>query len=157
SATYGADAMAGVVNFVLKDNYQGVSMDVQTSGTEAGDGTETRFSSLLGMNSDSGKSNLLLGVEWYQREVAFQKNHDFYVQGWHDPKNPASTFFPSMPGYQIVATNRPTQTAIDALFPQYAPGTVNVKSNPVIYFNPDGSAFTRTPTGAPGFQDSLLN
>ena len=157
SAVYGADALAGVVNFVLKDDYQGVSMDVQSGTTEAGDGTETRFSSLLGMNSDSGKSNLLLGVEWYQREVAFQKNHDFYVNGWHDPSNPASTFFPSMPGYQIVASNRPTQAAIDKLFPQYAPGTVNVNSNPVIYFNPDGSAFTRTATGAPGFQDSLLN
>src|SRR5689334_9927601 len=96
SAVYGADALSGVVNFVLKDNYQGVAMDAQTGVSEANDGQETRFSALMGMNSNSGKSNILLGVEWYKRDAAFQKNHEFFTKGWADPRNPASTFFPSM-------------------------------------------------------------
>jgi len=157
SAVYGADALAGVVNFVLKDDYEGVSIDVQSGFTEAGDGQESRFSSLLGLNSDGGNANMLLGVEWYERDVAYQKNRDFYVDGWYDPTNVAGTFFPSVPGYQIVANNRPTQAAIDALFPQFPAGTVDVNTNPVIYFNPDGTAWTRNAQRALGFDDSMLN
>ena len=57
SSVYGADALAGVVNFVLRDDYEGVSLDFQTNVTEAGDGQESRFSSLVGLNSDSGNAN----------------------------------------------------------------------------------------------------
>ncbi len=46
SAVYGADALAGVVNFVLRDDFEGVDMDFQTSGTAEGDGEETRFTTL---------------------------------------------------------------------------------------------------------------
>jgi outer membrane receptor protein involved in Fe transport len=158
SAVYGADALAGVVNFVLKDDFEGVSVDVQTGVAEAGDGEETRFSTLLGLNSDSGNANMLLGVEWYRREVSYQKNRDFYTEGWADPTNVASTFFPSMPAYQITAANRPTQAALDTLLAQsgIAPGTVLVTSNPAIYFNPDGTPFVRDATRALGFNDSML-
>jgi iron complex outermembrane receptor protein len=158
SAVYGADAMAGVVNFVLKDNFEGVSVNMQTTVSEAGDGEDTVFSSLVGMNSDSGNANMLLGVEWYERDVAFQKNRDFYTDGWYDPTNIASTFFPSMPGYQINAANRPTQAALDTLLAQSGipAGTVQVTSNPVIYFNPDGTPFVRDATRALGFNDSML-
>jgi len=38
SAVYGADALAGVVNFVLKRDFEGVEMDFQTGGTIEGYG-----------------------------------------------------------------------------------------------------------------------
>src|SRR5262245_31750116 len=77
SAVYGADAMAGVVNFVLKDDFEGVSLKMQTAMSEAGDGEDTVFSALVGMNTDDGDANMLLGVEWYERDVAYQRNRDF--------------------------------------------------------------------------------
>jgi outer membrane receptor protein involved in Fe transport len=159
SAVYGADAMAGVVNFVLKDDFEGVSMNMQTAVSEAGDGEDTVFSALVGMNADDGDANMLLGVEWYTRDVAYQRNRDFYTNGWADPTNVAGTFFPSMPGYQIVAGNRPTQAALDAalLTSGIPAGTVLVTSNPVIYFNNDGTPFVRDATRALGFKDSQLN
>jgi outer membrane receptor protein involved in Fe transport len=36
SATYGADAVAGVTNFILKKNFQGVELDGRVSITEEG-------------------------------------------------------------------------------------------------------------------------
>jgi outer membrane receptor protein involved in Fe transport len=158
SAVYGADALAGVVNFILKDNYEGVSADVQTMATQAGDGEETRFSGFLGMNGRDGKANMLLGVEWYKRDASFQKNRDFYVNGWHDPSNPNSTFFPSMPNYAVNAANLPSQAALDALFPQLPAGTVS-RTNPglSIFFNKNGTAYARGSNGvAYGFDDSQL-
>ncbi len=159
SAVYGADALAGVVNFVLKDNFEGIAMDAQTMATSAGDGEETRFSSLVGINSDSGKSNLLLGVEWYERRVAYQKNRSFYTNGWHDPSNPLSTFFPSMPGYAVDNNNAPSQATINTLFqnsPNGAPtlGTAGL----TFYANHDGSLFARSSTGQTwNFDQSQLN
>ena len=87
SAVYGADALAGVVNFVLKKNFEGVDMDFQTSATQQGDGQESKFSALLGLNGEKGNSNVMFGVEWYQRDAVFQKDRDFFVNGWNDPKN----------------------------------------------------------------------
>src|SRR5690348_17355659 len=42
SAVYGADAMAGVVNFILRKDFQGLEVDLQDSITQAGDGNEIR-------------------------------------------------------------------------------------------------------------------
>ena len=38
SAVYGADAMAGVVNFILKNKFEGLDIDAQYGVTEKGDG-----------------------------------------------------------------------------------------------------------------------
>src|SRR5690606_18384976 len=42
SAVYGADAIGGVTNFILKKDFQGVEFDLQRGFTEAGDGEELR-------------------------------------------------------------------------------------------------------------------
>jgi outer membrane receptor protein involved in Fe transport len=146
SAVYGADALAGVVNFVLKKDFEGVDMDVQSGITAEGDGQETRFSTLLGVNSASGKSNVMVGVEWYKREEALQRDREFYRKAWADPKNETGGFL-NATGYSpaVVAgstANRPTQAAVDALFAPYgiAPGTALASSE--IYFQPDGRPFT---------------
>src|SRR5690348_12898939 len=82
SAVYGADALAGVVNFVLKDDFEGVEMDFSTAMTAEGDGNETRFTSLLGVNGEGGNGNVMLGVEWYKRDQVLQRDREFYRKGW---------------------------------------------------------------------------
>ena len=157
SAVYGADALAGVVNFVLKDDFEGVEMDFQTMGTAEGDGEETRFTSLLGLNSDTGNGNVLFGVEWYRRELVLQRDREFYRKGWEDQTNQTGGFLNATgfsPGQVTVNTsnitvnttvlplNRPTQAAVDTLFAPYgfAPGAISNTSE--IYFQPDGRPFT---------------
>ena len=44
SAVYGSDAIAGVVNFKLKKDFQGLVVDAQTGITQEGDGSESRIS-----------------------------------------------------------------------------------------------------------------
>jgi outer membrane receptor protein involved in Fe transport len=155
SAVYGADALAGVVNFVLKDDFEGVEMDFQTSTTAEGDGEETKFSTLLGVNGESGNSNVMLGVEWYKREMVLQRDREFYRNGWEDQTNQTGGFLLGTgysPGQVTVNTsnittnttvlppNRPTQAAVNALFAPYGvtppPGVTSE-----IYFQPDGRPF----------------
>jgi iron complex outermembrane recepter protein len=122
SAVYGADAMAGVVNFILKDDFEGVDLDFQTSQTAQGDGGETRFTSLLGVNGEDGNSNVMLGVEWYKRGVVNLRDRDFYMNGWFDQGSNAGGFI-QMPGYSPSTNNQPLptggaplQSAVDQIF-----------------------------------------
>jgi iron complex outermembrane receptor protein len=122
SAVYGADAMAGVVNFILKDDFEGVDMDFQSGVTAEGDGAETRFTSLMGVNSDNGASNVMLGIEWYHRGEVLLRERDFFMNGWFDPGSNAGGFI-QQPAYSPATSNQPLstgglplQSAVDQIF-----------------------------------------
>src|SRR5690606_17603624 len=143
SAVYGPDALAGVVNFVLKDDFEGVDIDFQNSITAEGDGAERRFTTLIGANSADGRGNAMLGLEYYDREVVWQRDRDFWREGWFDPQTNAGGFIHA-PGYSFAGpNNRPSQEAVDEIFAVHgiAPGTVDVTRINEIYFNPDGTPF----------------
>ncbi|HVV53424.1 MAG TPA: TonB-dependent receptor plug domain-containing protein, partial [Polyangia bacterium] len=85
SAVYGADAISGVVNFILKKNYQGLDVDAQYGLTQVGDGNEFKISTLFGTNFADDRGNITLGLEHYTRAPSYQKNREYYKKGWADP------------------------------------------------------------------------
>jgi len=139
SAVYGPDAMAGVVNFILKTDFEGLEFDYQMGETAEGDGGEEKFSMLMGMNSADGRGNIMLGIDWTKRDPVFQVDREFYRNGWADTGNPSGNFIVA-PAFAGNGNRNPaSQAAIDALFPQVAPGTIGRSTD--IYFNADGSPF----------------
>ena len=63
STTYGADAIAGVVNIILKHNFSGVTFHANGSiATEAGDDKTGDLAVLAGTNFDHG--NFTIGVDY---------------------------------------------------------------------------------------------
>jgi iron complex outermembrane recepter protein len=150
SAVYGPDAIAGVVNYVLKDDFQGLDVDVQRMDTEQGGGAETRVSMLMGMNGMDGRGNIMLGVDWTKREVVLDADRNFYSRGWLDPGNPSGGFLTG-PAYEPTAGNQPTQAAVNSLFPQVAPGTVGTGTQ--INFAADGSPYVQA--GGIGYDGPL--
>lgn len=59
AAQYGSDAIAGVINFVLKDADQGGSLEVKRGEYYAGDGTSTEIAANIGMPlTDNGFVNI---------------------------------------------------------------------------------------------------
>ena len=64
SAAYGSDAVAGVVNFVLKDHLDGLSGSAQYGISQAGDGVEEAASLAWGASLDGGKGRFLVGGEY---------------------------------------------------------------------------------------------
>jgi len=139
SAVYGPDAMAGVVNFILKDDFEGLELDYQMGQTAEGDGEEERFSMLMGVNSGDGRGNIMVGIDWTKRQPVFQVDREFYRNGWADPGNPSGNFVVPAAFAGNGNSNPASQAAIDALFPQVPPGTIGNSSD--IYFNADGSPF----------------
>lgn len=61
SALYGSDAVAGVVNFILKDDFQGAETLVDHAVVTEGNYSSTRLSQLLGRNWDRG--NVMLSYD----------------------------------------------------------------------------------------------
>lgn len=71
SAVYGSDAIAGVANFLLEDDYVGVQFDARYSTPEASGGEEFRINALAGTEFAGGRGYALLGVEYRDENEVF--------------------------------------------------------------------------------------
>src|SRR5690606_14255507 len=107
SSVYGADAMAGVVNFILKKDYEGVDFDVRYGQTLEGDGEELRLSGVYGANFDDNRVNILMGVEYSTRGRVRSRDRDWQRSIWEDPSVGASFFAPTVPAYVVEGGNAP--------------------------------------------------
>ncbi len=72
SAIYGSDAMAGVVNFIMKDDFEGVEASAGYEISEEGDGAIYTAALTLGGNFDNDRGNAVLSIEYTEREAVFQ-------------------------------------------------------------------------------------
>ena len=80
SAIYGSDAIAGVVNFILKDNYEGVQLRAQGGSSKYGDAGSYYVSALAGTNFADGRGNVAINFEYAHQE-------DFYAAGRPNLRN----------------------------------------------------------------------
>jgi outer membrane receptor protein involved in Fe transport len=101
SAVYGADAVAGVVNFILKKNFQGAEVDAQygfaqhtndndvrnlqgvqgisdfvKAPTNYDTGLSSEVSAIIGLNSPDDKGNITAYLTWRKLEAVTQNNYD---------------------------------------------------------------------------------
>jgi len=68
SAVYGSDAVAGAVNVVLKNNFEGFDLRVNNSTTAENDADMDNISLTLGSALEGGRGNVALNVSWSERE-----------------------------------------------------------------------------------------
>ncbi len=69
SAVYGSDAVAGVVNFIMKKDFQGFRLDSQLSRTDHSDGTTYDSTLIWGNNFSGGKGNVTLYAGYQKMEA----------------------------------------------------------------------------------------
>jgi outer membrane receptor protein involved in Fe transport len=62
SSVYGSDAIAGVINFVLRSNYQGVDFSAEYGISDADDGEREGYSFSFGQTSDRG--SIMAGINY---------------------------------------------------------------------------------------------
>ncbi len=79
SSTYGADALAGVTNFKLRDNFSGMELTARGGMNQHGsDGKEFQLSSLIGASFDGGRGNAMVATEWYRAQSALRANRKWF-------------------------------------------------------------------------------
>ncbi|MDE2449075.1 MAG: TonB-dependent receptor [Gammaproteobacteria bacterium] len=87
SAVYGSDAMAGVVNFRLRQHFQGIQLSYQHGATTDGHGPENSVSVLMGGNFADHRGNAIVDLEYSERgaitgaDSSFFSNHTIFNRG----------------------------------------------------------------------------
>lgn len=105
SAVYGADGVSGVVNFILKDDFEGVDMRAQYGVSEAGGGENIFTSLLIGENFADGRGNVTLGLEYNKddaikfadRDYTRSGNRFIFVNNPNDPETFGGAQTPGIP------------------------------------------------------------
>lgn len=73
SAVYGADGVSGVVNFVLKRDFEGVSLRAQNGISQRGDAGQRYIAATVGKNFADGRGNVALSYEFNQEDRFSQR------------------------------------------------------------------------------------
>ena len=89
SSIYGADAVAGVVNYVMHRRFRGTELSLRGGTTEYGDGTEYRASLTHGLDFANKKGRLTFTADWYDREGTFLRDRPFAADGDQVARAPA--------------------------------------------------------------------
>jgi iron complex outermembrane receptor protein len=115
AALYGSDAIAGVMNFQLKNNDSGGSLSVTTGEYFEGDGANTTVSGNIGFSVGDG-GFLSISAETYQADPTYRGNQ--YCGSWFclDPNGAAYDSF--------IANGRPERIAY-ATDPAFLAATAN--------------------------------
>ena len=77
STTYGSDAVAGVVNFILKDDFEGLELNSTFGITDDGDSETWDINLTAGGNYGDGRGNAVVFVDYYKQEPTFQADRSF--------------------------------------------------------------------------------
>jgi iron complex outermembrane receptor protein len=126
SVVYGSDGIAGVVNYVLKDHFTGIDLDLQSGITERGDYPQSTARLTAGTDFADGRGNIAMDVEWSKSDPLLQSDRlDLPAVGY---------------------------TAADSTLLGAPPGVVGLKNSAFWEFNNNGVLFvnppgTLTPTG----------
>ena len=140
SSTYGADAVGGVVNFILKKNFQGLELDGRAGVTQEGDNFEYQLSGIIGSDFDDGRGNVSLSMSTNRREPALQADRGWYRELWADPSVGGSQLFPPYAGVLTGFANLPNPAVLNSVIDGATFTTP--PSNTVIYTDFAGNAFS---------------
>src|SRR5712672_2572452 len=129
SATYGSDAIAGVINIILKRGFDGAITQFNFSAPDAG-GLHYQASQLWGRTWDGG--GITLSYEWYDEAPVYGTAHSKYTQNYSpwglDDRRPLAGAFPGIIsaggfGGAPAATTAPWQPASNGFGTSAAFGT----------------------------------
>ncbi len=75
SSVYGSDAIGGVVNFILKKDYQGAQFSVNYGESDHNDGARKGYSFTFGQTSDKG--SIMAGIDYNKTDAVLAANRKF--------------------------------------------------------------------------------
>lgn len=135
SAVYGSDALAGVVNFIMRDDFKGAEINAQTRWDEH-TGTPTSSIDLtLGGNFSEGKGNAVLSLDYQDRGAIFRSQFPWAAVGLSDSCVTAASFNAQGPSTALAVPSGQTCTGVGGV-----PGFIATNSATI-----PGGRFTGVP------------
>ena len=98
SAIYGSDAIAGVVNFILRKDYAGLELTADYGETTQGGAHFKRFSGTWGIGDiNADKYNVMVSASYQKEGALFGRDRDFAARGYNVEANNDTTSFNTFP------------------------------------------------------------
>jgi iron complex outermembrane receptor protein len=91
AAVYGSDAIAGVVNYILMDDFEGLEFDAQFGNSEHGDYEQENYRVTWGTNFDDNRGNFAINAEYSSSPSLFFSDRDRSNLSRITQTNPANT------------------------------------------------------------------
>jgi outer membrane receptor protein involved in Fe transport len=98
SAAWGSGAVAGVVNVVLDDGFEGLRIGAQAGVSSRGDGGQQMVNGAFGTRFSGGRGSLIVGAEYAQDQGIFPRTARKNVGRWAVVSNPAFDPSDTSPG-----------------------------------------------------------
>ncbi|MEJ2127483.1 MAG: TonB-dependent receptor [Woeseiaceae bacterium] len=87
STVYGSDALAGVVNFITRDDFEGISIEGNYGLTEEGDAAASDINIAWGTDFRDGRGNVAVFAGYHDREELFASERKLTSVTWqNDPE-----------------------------------------------------------------------
>jgi outer membrane receptor protein involved in Fe transport len=139
SAAYGSDAIAGVMNFKLRQKFSGAEVNYTHGATTHGDGATEHASALIGGNFADNRGNAVVAFEYSSRGVVHGADRPFF-QNIRQLARPPEGIIPAG-----LFGSAPTIDAVNSVLAGY-PGTTPIAGTGAykgaIGVNTDGTIFT---------------
>lgn len=135
-AAYGADAIAGVVNIILKDDFEGVDLRANYSNSiPETDAREYQISGTIGGNFADNRGNFALSVEYAERQGLIKAQRDFASQA-----TSTTSSFPTG-SLSNSSANPYSQAVVNSIFTAYGVSAAQLPQTNQLAFNSDGTLF----------------
>ncbi|MEJ6005842.1 TonB-dependent receptor [Paucibacter sp. AS339] len=133
SAIYGSDAIAGVVNFVTRRDFQGIEGNVTYGQSSRGDGEEKRFSGALGFGDfERDGFNLLVTLDHLKRDPILRRDRDITFRkgpGMYNDAAPTGNVISKSTGGATMPVNKCTEELVTDNAGTYCPYYFNKAIN----------------------------
>lgn len=127
SSTYGSDAVAGVLNFLLDTEFEGVRIDAQYGESDRKDAVTNAFNLTVGGDLADGRGHAVISFDYSHRESVFNAAREFAaISGFSGTSPLGSTVFEG--------TNLPSQAVVSG----FITGATNTNT---FGFNNNGTLF----------------
>ncbi|MEM8696900.1 MAG: TonB-dependent receptor [Pseudomonadota bacterium] len=141
SSVYGADAIAGVANFVTRRDFEGMEAAMTYGITERGDGERLRGDLTLGANFDDGRGNAVLSMGYQEVDDVLQANRQISQQALFANENSVIGSGTSVPTtINSTLQNAPDGQSFLAPFNTFNFAPFNFFQTPLERYNIFGSA-----------------
>lgn len=158
--TYGSDAIAGVVNVILRRNYEGVEFGGNYGITEKGDNQRYNAYALIGNNfGEDQRGNVTFSLSYDRVDGVLQRERDFFSDAFFNTSNPNAA---------LIASTQPGRTpGNDGRFnpsipfnignTDGIPNAVLIRNRRIFSTPPGGLIFPLSGPFRPGSGNLLLN
>ena len=110
SATYGSDAVSGVVNFILDKTFSGVKFNLEGGETSRGDDQNWQATLTAGMPFGGDRGHVVFNAESARRDGIYGMHREWADDGWYMVNNPAYASGNGAPEYFV--TNNAGQSVM---------------------------------------------